>query len=73
MVYAPAIAIAGLQVLGWLCLFVAALSAALLLKQFVAPNGPLDRWAVLMLGALFGVGGLGCRWGAAALRRAAGA
>ncbi len=70
MVFAPAIAIACLQVLGWLCLFVTALCAALLLKQFVAPNDQLDRTAVLMVGALFGLGGLGCRFGASALRRA---
>ncbi len=73
MVFAPAIGMACLQVLGWLCLFVAALCAALLLKQVFAPNEQIDRTAVLMVGALFGLGGLGCRWGAAALRRATGA
>ncbi len=73
MVFAPAVAIACLQVLGWLCLFVAALCAALMLKQVVWPNEAIDRSAVVMLGAAFGLGGFFCRWGASALRRATGA
>jgi hypothetical protein len=73
MVFAPAVAIACLQVLGWLCLLVAALCVGLMLKQFVLPNESIDRAAVIMLAASFGLGGLGCRWGASALRRATGA
>ena len=73
MTIAPAMAIACLQVLGWLCLFVAALSVAVVLKQFVAPNDDINRTALLTMAAVFGAGGFGCRWGAAALRRATGA
>ncbi len=73
MTFAPAVAIACLQVLGWLCLFVSALAVLLLLKQLVAPNESIDRSAVVILAAVFGLGGLGCRWGASALRRATGA
>jgi len=71
MVLAPAIGIACLQVLGWLSFLVTLLSGAVILKQAVAPNENFDLGGIMAVAAVFGAGGLGCRWGARALQRAA--
>jgi hypothetical protein len=72
MVFAPAMGIACLQALSWLCLLVAALALAAVIRQAVAPSGNIELGQMLAVAAVFGAGGFGCRWGAAALRRVAG-
>ncbi len=71
MVIAPAIGIACLQVLGWLCFVVTCLSVAVVLKQSFAPNDGLQVGTMLTMAGVFGLGGLACLWAARLLRRTA--
>jgi hypothetical protein len=71
MVFAPAIGIACFQVLSGLCFFVAGLSVAVVLKQYVAPNEGLQIGTMLTMAAIFAAGGIGCIFAARLIRRAA--
>jgi hypothetical protein len=71
MVFAPAIGIAALQVLGGLCVFVAGLLVLLAAKQIMAPGPDVNLTTVGLSALLFAGGAVACFWGAKMVRRVA--